>query len=58
MDWTIIVLFFEGFPLRVIFPSPSGNTFTSEMIKFAFIFLDIFVANTFEELPAIRLINK
>ena len=53
-----MVLFFENFPLRVILLSPSGKTFISDFMRFAFIFLETFFANSSEEFPAIMLINK
>jgi len=58
LDWTTIVLLFESFPLRVILLSPSGNIFTSDLTRFALSFFEIFLAKSFEELPAIRLIKQ
>jgi hypothetical protein len=41
------------FPLRVILLSPSAKTLTSDFTKFAFIFLDNFLASSSEDFPAI-----
>jgi hypothetical protein len=53
-----MVLPLTNFPLRVILLSPSGNIFSSDLIRFAFNFFDIFFAKSSEEFPAITLINK
>ena len=52
--------FFDIFPLRVILLSPSSKTLTCDFTKFAFIFLDNFLATSSDDLPAItdKLFNK
>ena len=56
----IICFLLDIFPLRVILLSPSAKTLTCDFTKFAFIFLDSFLATSSEDLPAItdNLLNK
>ena len=46
-------LLLDIFPLRVILLSPSAKILICDFTKFALIFLDIFLAKSYEDSPAI-----